>query len=985
MPPITDDPKHPLDPFDIEERYNPAGLTRRDFITLMSASMALAGLSGCRNKLPLEPVFSSLPIENEVAGRPRYFATTFPMPGFVQGVLVESNDGRPTKIEGNPRHPSSRGSTGLFAQASIIDLYSPARLSQVTGPNANTASLTTFRSALEVALTPIRAARGRGLAVLSGQVNSPTLERQRRELTQALPELRWFEHETISNANQSIGLEAELGYAASPEIHHDSVRCFLLLDCDVFGQAPDQISFPGAFMESRRKGGERTRLYSVDCGVTNTGAKADHCWRLTMSELDQFVGRLEKALESKTAPEGDAKFKALVDDLKTHAGKSAIIGGFALSPSLHARLHRLNEKLGNIGKPISYRKINRVSAMPLSDLATDLQHDQVKALIVLGGDPIYTSPEALGLASLFKKVAFSAHLSQYPSETSTTTKWTIPEAHFLETWSDVQSSDGTFSLVQPLLAPQELAVSAHDLLNWIEEKSASSYETVRATWRGRQSLPVFEQNWRRALADGICPPELRPESPVRPEPLARSARAVLNSSQPKTDSTSSGFIATANANAHAPVSTVVNPIPISPLGLEIVFRPDATIWDGRFGENPWLQELPKPPSGLCWDNALMMAPATAKKYGVVSGDIVKLKTAAGASELAVLILAGMPENLVTLSLGYGKTQTGELAKGSGFRASPLRQNVDEWSAPVLALEKTGRHYELAVTNAANVMGGRELIRSMTMKEASGPFQPAVDPKTAIGLGTLGPNIPAAMTDKKQQWAMSIDLDSCTGCSVCVIACQAENNIPIVGKKMSLLGRQMHWIRIDRYSASEKEGALIPLPVTCMHCETAPCEVVCPVGATNHSSSGLNQMVYNRCVGTRYCSNNCPYKVRRFNFFKFAENMDGKSAAQRNPEVTVRARGVMEKCTYCVQRIERARIEAGKEDRGIRDGEIRTACSQACPTAAITFGNLLDPQSRVVATRKSARTYGLLTELGTRPRTTYLATVINAHPGVEAKS
>jgi Fe-S-cluster-containing dehydrogenase component len=962
MPPVTNvptqQPEQQPDQFDIPARYNPAGLKRREFLALMGASMAMAGLSGCRNKMPLEPIFPYALRENEIAGRPRFFTTTFPLPGFVQGLLVESHDGHPTKIEGNPLHPSSLGSTCLYAQASVIDLYSPSRLKNVTGPSLIAPDLSSVRLALQTALLPIREAHGRGLAILSGNVNSPTLARQRRELMQMLPEASWYEAEPISNQNRTIGLVPELGYAATPKIDLNRVRCLLTLDCDFLGIEPDTVSFPQIFMDRRRSAGDRTRLYAVDCGITNTGAKADHHWRMAPTELEHFTSRLELALESKSLPEGDEKFRALIDDLKSHAGVSLILGGFSLSPSLHARIHRLNRRLGNIGSTLAYRELDAFSARGIHELAVDLESNKVKALIVLGGDPVYDSPASLGLASSIKKVAFSAHLASFPSETSTATQWTIPEAHFLEMWSDAVSSEGSFSLVQPLLATRDCATSAHDVLNWIAGKSESAYETVRATWRGHRDSSAFEESWRQALANGICPSEFTP------------ARSTPNRKK------------RGPSDGTASVPTKENTT--SPLGLEIAFRPDATIWDGRFSENPWLQELPKPPSGLCWDNALLIAPATAAKHGLATGDIATVKTSSGSADSAVLVHAGMPENLVSLSLGYGKKQAGELGQGIGFSANPLRRRFDEWSAPVLAIQKTGQRYELAITNAEHDMGGRDLIRSMTLEQAKGPFQSAADLKTEIGLGTLGPNIPPAMTDKKQQWAMSIDLDSCIGCSVCVVACQAENNIPIVGKKMTLMGRQMHWIRIDRYASPQSAGELAPLPVTCMHCETAPCEVVCPVGATNHSSTGLNQMVYNRCVGTRYCSNNCPYKVRRFNFFKFADNVTGASTAQRNPEVTVRARGVMEKCTYCVQRIERVRIDARKEDREILDGEIRTACQQACPTSAITFGNLLDPKSRVVANRKSARTYGLLTELGTRPRTTYLAMVTHPHPSVEAK-
>ena len=586
-------------------------------------------------------------------------------------------------------------------------------------------------------------------------------------------------------------------------------------------------------------------------------------------------------------------------------------------------------------------------------------------MIFIEGNPAQSAPKELELPSLIKRVPFRVHSTQSPNATTQAVQWGVPASHFLESWSDVLAPDGTESLVQPLLAPISSSVTPHDVLSWLDDKNETSYDIVRNYWRTRFTTADFDRQWKTAQQTGVCPSHLSAgHLTARPSHQAASTSRM---SAPPTESASK-----------------------SKDQLEIVFRPDLKIWDGRFSENPWLQELPDPSTQLCWDNAVLISPTTAAEKKVSSGDIVRLSTRNGEIEAAVYIVSGLPSRTLSLTLGFGQFLKGRISEGCGFDANALRSSKDLWQADVANFEKTNRKYEFACTQTHHDMTSRDLIVSKPASIVAGATAQLKTEATDIGRGQPSANLPVGLYDPKEQWAMSIDTDSCTGCAVCVIACQAENNTPVVGKKMVILGREMHWIRIDRYlpeAESPKNGQSgrsisKPLPVTCMHCETAPCEVVCPVQATDHSTTGLNHMVYNRCVGTRYCSNNCPYKVRRFNFYNFASG-EMNAAEQRNPDVAVRSRGVMEKCTYCVQRIEEKRITARKENREIGDGEIRTACEQACPTKAITFGNLKDPKSEINRRRQSDRTYGLLTELGTRPRTTYLSRVTNFNPDAES--
>jgi Fe-S-cluster-containing dehydrogenase component len=586
----------------------------------------------------------------------------------------------------------------------------------------------------------------------------------------------------------------------------------------------------------------------------------------------------------------------------------------------------------------------------LTDLTTEMRAGRVETLLVLGGNPAYTAPADLGFAEAMGKVAFRVHLSQYEDETSALCHWHIPEAHSLESWGDARAYDGTASIQQPLIAPLYGGRSAHELLSALQgDPGKTAYDIVRDFWKSQRPAADFERLWRAALHDGVIPETAAPAKSPAWKPAFAASKPAAGS--PKTTS-----------------------------GLEIVFRPDPTVWDGRFANNGWLQELPKPLTKLTWDNAAVIAPATAERLKLQNEDMVELSLRGRTLRAPVWILPGQPEDTVMLHFGYGRSKAGRAGTGAGCNAYLLQASTAPWHAAGLEVKKAGARYRLATTQQQHSMQGRPIVREGTLAEYH------KHPEFAQEQGETPPKeltLYPGFTYEGNAWGMAIDLSACTGCNACIVACQAENNIPIVGKKEVGTGRAMHWIRIDRYFTGELDRPeTVHQPVLCMHCENAPCEPVCPVGATVHSSEGLNDMVYNRCVGTRYCSNNCPYKVRRFNFLQYADDKTPSLQLLHNPNVTVRSRGVMEKCTYCVQRISAARIQAKKEDREIKDGEIVTACQAVCPSQAIVFGNINDPKSKVAARKASPLNYGLLADLNTRPRTSYLARLRNANPEFE---
>jgi molybdopterin-containing oxidoreductase family iron-sulfur binding subunit len=959
------------------ELDDPAG--RREFLRLMGASLALAGLTACTRQ-PDEKIVPYVRAPEEVVpGQPLYFATAALHHGFASGVLVESHLGRPTKLEGNPEHPASLGATDLWAQASVLELYDPDRSQTLTylgEIRAWSELLTVFKTAL----TAQRAVGGAGLRILTETVTSPTLAAQLGAILAELPQARWHQWQPTGRDNAREG--ARLAFGAYVETRHDLEQAdvVLSLDADFVASGPARLRDVRGFSARRRavdEGGGLNRLYVVESSPTLAGANADHRLPLKPSEVEGFARAVAAGLGlPAVGGASHAWVGPIVKDLQEHAGRSLVIAGESQPPAVHALAHAMNERLGNVGRTVAYS--DPVEASPTNQLASlrelysDMAAGKVDLLLILQGNPVYTAPADLGFAAALEKVPLRVHLGLHADETAARCHWHVPAAHWLESWSDARAFDGSVTLLQPLIAPlYPGARSAHEVLAALGARPEQpGHEIVREHWRTRAGAPDFERWWRKSLHDGVVAGSALPEKAVqvRPGPWLEAAP------------------------------------PPSASGIEAAFRPDPSVDDGRFANNGWLQELPKALTKLTWENAALLSPALAERLGVGIGrtwqgeaesagvvtpygtevDVVELTLGARSLSAPALVVPGHPDDVVTLPLGYGRTRAGRVGDGAGFDAYALRTSDALWSAAGLQVRRTGHKARLAGTQDHWSMEGRPLLRAASLADYRRDPEVfkhmAEDPDPSL---TFYP----PFEYKGHAWGMTIDLGACVGCNACVVACQAENNIAVVGKEQVARGREMQWIRIDRYyAAPEPERALANpetyhQPVLCMHCENAPCEVVCPVAATVHSDEGLNDMVYNRCIGTRYCSNNCPYKVRRFNFFLYSDWTTESLKLQRNPDVTVRSRGVMEKCTYCVQRINGARIQAGNQGRAIRDGEIQTACQQACPAQAIVFGDVNDAQSRVAALKRQPRNYGMLTELNTRPRTSYLAAVRNPNPAL----
>jgi molybdopterin-containing oxidoreductase family iron-sulfur binding subunit len=942
------------------------GVSRRRFLNLMAASLALAGLSSCVAP-PTEKLVPYVRAPEEIIpGRPLFFATAMPLAASATGVLVESHMGRPIKIEGNPNHPASLGATDTFAQASILSLYDPDR-SQVVSNAGRISTWSSFLNVVALEMEREKATGGAGLRLLTESVTSPTLARQIQELLAQFPEARWHQYEPVGRENSRAGARLAFGEDVNAGYNLEAADVILSLDSDFLCTGPGCLRYARQFAKRRRVEGERAemnRLYVVESTPSNTGMMADHRLPLRASEIEGVARAVAAQLGIGAAGASPVAVpagwvEAVGRDLQVHRGRSLVVAGESQPPVVHALAHAMNQALGNAGRTVVYT--DPVEANPvdqtesLADLTREMADGQVDFLVILGGNPVYQAPADLNFAHHLSKVRLRVHLSLYEDETSLQSHWHLPETHYLETWGDTRAFDGTVTIMQPLIEPLYGGKSALEVVSALAgQPGHSSHDMVRSYWESQSSGGDFEGFWRGSLHDGLVPgtalPTRRPF--LRPDFEARLTEAFLD-----TQDTPEG-------------------------GTEIVFRPDPTIFDGRFANNGWLQELPKPLTTLTWDNAALVSPAAAQRLGLQNEDVVELRHGGRALRAPVWIQPGQAEDTVTLHLGYGRERTGRVGARAGFNAYALRTAGAPWFAGGTEIRKTGERYPLARTQTHHAMEGRHLVRVGTLEEYRHEphFAQHMVHEAPVGL-TLYPG----HQYEGYAWGMAIDLNACTGCGACVVACQAENNIPIVGKEEVQRGREMHWIRVDRYYAGDLDRPeSYPQPVPCMHCENAPCEPVCPVAATVHSSEGLNDMVYNRCVGTRYCSNNCPYKVRRFNFFQYADIETPSLRLLRNPDVTVRSRGVMEKCTYCVQRINATRIEAKKEERQIRDGEVQTACQAACPTQAIVFGDINDPESQVTRLKADPRSYGLLTELNTKPRTTYLARLRNPNPELEAE-
>ena len=932
-------------------------LDRREFLKTLGASLALAGVTACSHP-PQDQIVPYLQAPaGQVDGLPRYFATALTRNGYAHGVLVENHMGRPTKVEGNPQHPASLGSTDVFAQAAVLQLWDPDR-SKTVRHRLDAATWNDFDAALSALTARFNGNGGAGLHLLTGVVTSPTLSAQLDALFQKYPRARWHVHQQNGSDNAIAGARIAFGAPLSTRLHLDRAKVILTFDADFLSDPAAGVRYAREFIGTRSpEGDSRTfsRLYAVEPTPSVTGAMADHRLALESSRIGRFAQQLANRLGIATAlgSESEAQeqrwLDALAADLQANRGAALIVVGAAQPPWMHALAHELNAALGNVGATVDYSKpVEKLAGDDgrLADLVVAMRAGSVDTLFIFDTNPVYDAPADLRFAEALQRVPHLLHLGLYQDETGALAEWHLPQAHQLEAWSDARTFDGTASIAQPLIAPLYEGHSAHELLAaLLRDEVSDGRALVRRHWQ--QQLPD-EESWTAVLQHGVIP----------------------NSAFP-------ARLPSVHGDAIARAQT---PIARDDTSLELLFRPDPTIADGSWANSGWLQELPKPLTQLTWDNAVLISPALARQHTLSNGELVELRLGERTLRAPVWIMPGQAARSITLHLGYGRTHAGRVGNGQGFNAYVLRTSTALWNADALLIRKVGGRHELATTQHHFNIEGRDMLRAGTLADyRRDPHFATTQDRYPQRPPTLYEDYPAG----EYTWGMTIDLNACIGCKACTIACQAENNIPVVGKDQVRRGREMHWIRVDQYYEGDADRPRSYFqPVPCMMCEHAPCELVCPVDATVHDSEGLNVQVYNRCVGTRFCSNNCPYKVRRFNFLQYVDTSAETLKAQRNPEVTVRRRGVMEKCTYCIQRIEAAHIEADKESRRIRDTEVLTACQAVCPTQAIRFGDLADEHSEVAKAKSSPRNYVMLAELNTRPRTSYLARLRNPNPALE---
>lgn len=929
-------------------------VNRRDFLRLMGASLALGGLTSCTRQ-PREKIIPYVdPPENVVPGKPLFFATAIPVDGYGVGVLAESHMGRPTKLDGNELHPSSRGGTDAYLQAAILNLYDPDR-AQTIQQRGRPSEWNGFVQAVSAALTA--APGGDGVRILSGNTSSPALIALMEEFLAAYPKAQWHTFDPINRDALYAGTQLAYGKSLDPVYAFDRADVVLALDADFMAQGPGHLRYARDFASRRDVGqGAMNRLYAVESSVTVTGASADHRYAMTPDRVEAFAravaAELGLSVQADASGLDEALVHAVAEDLKAHPGKALVVVGEHRSPELQALAFAMNEALGARGATLELvpsalaRPGNSMTS--LAALSKDMLDGKVSLLVMLDSNPVYHAPAELPFSEALRKVALVVHQGHAEDESARLSHWNIPSTHALEAWGDVKAHDGSVSIIQPLIEPLYAGKSALEVMSaLLGRPEATTYDVVHDHWLA-QLGDAGEKAWRRAVHDGV----LKDAAPA-----------------PATDP----LVWTDTGSGEAAVDHGA---------IDLSILPDPGLHDGAYANNGWLQELPKPHTTLTWDNALLISEETASALGIRTGDTVEVGGDAGQVTVPVLVTVGIPQGGAVLHLGHGRKAAGRIGNDIGVAIQVLQRVTSPYRAAV-SVTKTGSGHEFALTQTSHTMAGRHHVRAGTVADYH--ENPRFVDRFDEFKGKPVPSIyPTFDFTKRPQWGMVIDLSTCIGCNACVTACQAENNTPVVGKDQVARGRELHWIRIDRYYEGNAANAEVHhQPVTCMHCENAPCEAVCPVGATVHSRDGINQMVYNRCVGTRYCSNNCPYKVRRFNFYKFADHTTPSLKLQRNPDVTVRSRGVMEKCTFCIQRISEARIKARLKDRPIADGAVITACQQACPTQAITFGDLLDPESAVARKAASPLKYSLLKELSTEPRVTYLAKVRNPNPALKA--
>jgi Fe-S-cluster-containing dehydrogenase component len=922
---------------------------RRAALKLLASGAALA-LGACGRPPERVVPYVEMP-ERLTPGISLRFASALALGGFARGVIVTSAEGRPIKVDGNPRHPASLGATDIFAEAAIMSLADPDRLKTVRR-GGEIAAWSAFEAALLAQMEQERARHGAGLRILTSRITSPTLLRQIDALTKAYPEAKWYRYEPVDDDAARAGATLAFGRPLTALPRLADARAVLALDADPLGAGPEQIRFAHDFVAGRqaRAAQDFLRLYAAEPGWTLTGANADHRVALAPGLIRNVAlavaGALGATVPAAPLPTEAERFaRAAAADLAARPGQVLVLAGRRQGAEVHALCHWINAQLR---APVDH--IEPVDPAPMGHgealraLAGELTARKVETLLIIGANPAYDAPGELHLAEAIAAVPFSARLGLHDDETAARCTWRLPLAHPLESWSDLRAHEGTASIVQPLIRPLYDGRTAHDVLAlFAGTEVPSAYDAVRTTWAPHAGGD-FDGWWRQTLEDGVVA-----DSAAKPV-----APPVVN------------LPAVAPAQATAGTFT-------------LTLDPDPSLWDGSEANNPLLQECPKPFDKQVWGNALHLSEEDTRRLDLVDGDVVQLRDGSRILEAPILVRAGQAAGTIAASLGHGRSRAGAIGTGIGFDVYGWRRLDAPWLIDDVTLGRTDRTENLLLTQRAFVLEGEaaELQPRLTLAQLA-QGQRLID-RPCDQPPTLYTRPPPA--DARYAWAMAIDTTACIGCNACVVACQAENNVPVVGPAEIAMGRDMHWLRVDTYLVDGRPG-FSPLP--CMHCEHAPCEPVCPVAASIHDSDGLNVQVYNRCVGTRFCQSNCPYKVRRFNFFGYADgqeyaNLGAETVkAAFNPDVTVRARGVMEKCTYCVQRISRARRTAETEDRAVRDGEVVTACQAACPTRAIHFGNLKDPSAAIHAQRDKPESYALLGHLGTRPRTTYLARLRNAN-------
>ena len=977
----------------------PEGISRRRWLQLMGASLALGGLGGCRwEKEILAPEIKRP--ANRIPGVPKFFATSREQGGYGQALLLQSFDGRPIKVEGNPQHPASLGATTQFAQASILGMYDPDRLSAPTRRHDGKSEELTWDT-FEKDVLPLfeRAEKGSGIAVLAESSSSLSRADLKKKFLEKYPSAKWFEYQSLSQDNAIQGSELAFGTPARTHLNVADANVIVSLDYDLFRSYPNSIKLTREWADRRVPTNPKgmVRLYSIESQLSLTGTNADHRVAVRAGDIAAVLATIEAlvaegladpaVIEAKVKAEKSEERKiilAAAHDLLSNQGKGILAIGPSHPAALHARVHRLNGILKNAGSSVTYTEEpfggSPTKIDSLRSLVEAMNGKLVGTLLILGGNPVYSAPKDIDFAAALKHVDHAIHLSLYDDETSVHSEWSVPLAHEFEVWGDTRSYDGTVTLRQPLIAPLLGGKSEIEFLAWLVGDTAGEASAEQTISLGerivRRALAPFvgtdEAKWQKAVHDGF----------VENTPFAATTPTVKGEIKPGDEKPSA-----APKNGE----------------LEVVFSESPHTYDGRYANNGWLLETPDFISKLTWENVAILSPKTAADLNIEDSTFVELTLGKQTITIPAFVLPGPAYGSIGLELGFGRTMAGVVGgyvpaklESIGVDVGPLRSTTGFDFAKGVSIKGTGKKAKLATTQehfAIESLGSNEtdrrapeLIREANLsefKEHNDFAKHVVHSPENLSLWTL-------KLTGKHRWGMSIDLAKCIGCSSCVTACQAENNIPIVGKDQVSRGREMQWLRVDRYFRGDRENPEVAFqPVTCQQCENAPCEQVCPVAATVHSDEGLNDMVYNRCIGTRYCANNCPYKVRRFNYLHFTGYLDkadkGNEILRRmvlNPEVTVRTRGVMEKCTYCVQRIQNVKIEANNEQRPIRDGEIKTACQQACASGAIVFGDLEDTESQVSKLHADPRAYSLLGELNVLPRTRYLARVRNPHPSLE---